>query len=406
MIQPTCWVRSHEVQVEAKSAEDGVGLSCANIILPSMVDVRLLIEVEPEFAEILANVGLTRLRLLATDPQAVFNAPPAGRLDLNLEAGLVQEVLRVRALPAIRIGCQVLPGPSPGSGIVWLREQWVESIARTRPGSVSVHLGMDQVLQGIVLDHLDRPVPKARVEVFRPEPRSIRGELGTTMATTDSGSFVYLGMPGNVEQATVSYAGATTMRQPVRVGDNACILRIDLSDHPRLRVVRGGVPLTEYDCGTRTILFGQQDEPVLTERPDGTCWLPRGEDAPLFLTWREAGRMQEQRVDLAEPRPGAVSLLDLDELPKAPVSTLEFERDAPDLGRYYLHVELTDPVDRLPRGNRGAGIFESRRQRFLGLPPGRYRVRLEERSGKLLGATEIELAGETRRLALSELVGK
>lgn len=402
-IRPKCWFTARTMTTPVRLVD--TGWVCEPVDLPDEVEIRLQVETESGFAEVITAAGFDRVRFLAFDAQGGFTTPPAGRLDVKLQSGSTAHVLSVRASPAVRLVCELMPSTFQARSGLQLPTDWTVLASREATQVVPVRLGMEQVLTGAVVDHLGAAVPGAQVRLVRPHALVPTRNLETILTTSRDGRFVCVGAAGVTEQVYAVVAGKSSPRGGITVGGASGRLVVDLSGHRRLRLVNGPEVIVEFDCGPNTKLFGRQEEPPLTTRMDGTCWLPDTESA-LWLTWREGGHVEEQRIRAPERAGDEIWTVDVGHLPSNYTGAIELERDVEDLPRYYIHLQLLEPADLLPVGNRSAGIFESRPHRFLGLPPGHYSLRIESRDGTELGSMRIDMAGGTRGIRLSELMAK
>lgn len=405
-VRPACWFTARTVTTRVNVGDELA--ECETVTLPDEVELGIRMAVDAAFARELSRAGIGSIRLVAFDAQGSPIAPSLGRLDIVLDPGETRHVMRVQAVASVRVVCALEFQHRSSGGSQQMPGDWILPISRQATQSLEVRLDMDHVLSGVVVDHLGRPVAGAQVRLARPHPLIPGRKIETTVPASHDGRFVFIGSPGATEQVYAIVAGKKSRSEALKVGADAGRLTVDLSGQLQLRLVDGDVPVTEFDCGPRTRLFGRQQEPDLTKRPGGLCWVSTDESA-LWLAWRGSSGVEEQRVLAPKLEEDATWTVDVSRLPRGYSGRLEIARDVEEMPRYYVGIELVEPADLLPVGGRTAGILESREHVFLGLPPGRYSLTIEERGApprRLLGAMELEMAGGTKIVSLRELTAK
>lgn len=402
-VTPRCWTEPETRQVAVAPDPEPGGWRCDPVRLPNVIDLVVNVRIVTAVAAALASGGFGRLQLVATDARKEVDLQPAGLAEVPLADG--DAVMRVKYVPAVRIGAAAVQSRE-WARTQWLQQHWIMPLTRDDVTSIEVRLSSDQMLRGIVLDHEGRCIPRARVEVIEPSPLTATGESPTLLVASDDGEFVYLGAPGTVVQVTASHVGATAGRQSVRVGE-ICYLTVDLSKHARIRVTSGGAIVDRFECGKHPSLFGRHEDPDLTPRATGTCWLPEtNTEERLFLTWPESGRVYEQQLALEKSEPDRVIEIDAGRLSKLATHEVRIEADVGDLGRWRFTLTLVDPLSALPKGSRQKGFFSTRvPHRLLGVPTGRYQVRLEGQNGDELAKSTIDVSGDTV-VSLRNLMGR
>ncbi|HEB54177.1 MAG TPA: carboxypeptidase regulatory-like domain-containing protein [bacterium] len=402
-----CWVKDPvKLQWPPATAGTNVESGLATLRIPNRIDVRIRCRIDPRVVLCMREDGYVRVVVTASDAHVAVFPPNVAFTSFDMDSVPCDHVLQITDCDFISVAAKV----SARSHRDPLTDQylvagWTRRLDRHSPGELAISVDDRNLLEGIVVDHLGRPIPDAKVDVSIPEPASATGFDTTWLETGDQGRFRFYGSPGDAVQVVARHVGAEAASVDAVVGGEVARVSVDLSGHVELRVTKGGMPVTHYLCGTRSWLFGEQKPPDLSRHDDGRSWLPHLADGQrLFLTWRDGARWREQELPraLLQPRrrgePATVDTLDL---PDVPLGTLRIA-GLDKWRKCRVSLELLSPRSSLPRGSQGAGFWKGAEPRFLGVPAGRYRLTVKElRKGQgrfEVFASELTLDGTDRTI--------
>ena len=391
-----CWVGDpFAAIVRLLPAGVGAQLHASTCSLPDRIDLRVRVDTTPEMSAFLKADRITQMRVVVTNAQVEFFPPVIGSCWVEPAVGETVAILRVPCVPSIRLGAY-LDQQGAKSTRHYLPAGDVLPITRSAPADYAVSLNAGEVLAGRVVDHEGNPLARAKVELSVPSEVTATGWDTDIVHSGDDGAFRHYSAAGVSKRVVAHHVGASSTPQNVIVGDHDCRLPIDLREHRRLRLVHGTEPVTEYDCGRFVLLFGRQEEPVLTKRPDGRCWLPkRADDEQLFVTWRHDG-LHERQLPLGEAASSGDLPVDVAILPEVELGTVEVI-GLETLPHHTVQITLKEPLSTLPKSHSIASFNETRRPRFLGVPRARYEfsIRLPQPPDfKVLASVEMELGGK------------
>jgi hypothetical protein len=403
---PPCWVDAPHATETQLTKANTESFHADDIKLPNRIDVLVTVELDDYIYEQLRDSGYGRLMAIGSDPTTRF-LQQLGRTWVALRPGSSSAVLHARHSSTISLGLAAWP-PDQHTNLRTITLAIPKTVALDRNKLSKVQLTLDgrSVLAGVVVDHLDRPIPFAALYFEIPDASREDGQREEYMRSDKHGGFRYYAEPGINMTAVAERFKSKSEPVSVVVGNHDYRLQIDMSSHARLRLVQGTTPIRQFSCEQRVRLFGTQHPPTLSVHSQGLAWLPKPtQGRPLYLTWMDGTGIHEQPLG-SEPQPGAITTLDVRSLPETPLGTVTVTGlDA--WPRHYVQIMLLEPLPALPQGGRSAGFMEFSDARFLGVPAGNYNLKVQQiRKGgrdEVLN-TKLVLGGRDQTLNIAELV--
>lgn len=401
-----CWIDHPHIVDVALTDSGGGAFRAPDIELPDRIDVQVAVALDDYIVEQLRADGYGRLVCVASDAAIPVLPPQLGMQSFELRTGTTKAVLRVTHASVVNLSLSARAEETTNLRQVGLAGGRTLPLALQKTNKVNFAFGGNGVLAGVVQDHLGHAIPLAKVELLATNVSSPTGRKRKRLRADHRGAFRHYAEPGTNMSAVAKHFAATSKPASVVVGNHDYRLRLDMSSHARVRVVRESEPILAFSCEQRVRLFGTQQPPRLPVHANGTAWLPKPiKGRPLFLTWSKGGQFFEQPLGLETLGEGTTTL-NVASMQATPLGIASIKGLA-DWPRHSVQIHLLEPLEILPQGGRSASFMEFSTPRFLGVPRGKYRLTVDHilsTSRTTVLHTEIDLGGEDQVIDVAGLV--